>query len=104
MLLPIAQTPGQLPGQPGGPPTASGDLFEVIAGGEGGYNSVNRGNAGDTPGGAQSVFGKPLTEMTVGEVRRAQKSRRVFAVGKYQIIPDTMDGFVRVMKISDSDT
>ena len=96
-------TPGQLPGQPGGPPTASGDLFEIIAGGEGGYNSINRRNAGDTPGGAQSVFGKPLTEMTVGEVRRAQKSRRVFAVGKYQIIPDTMDGFVRVMKISDSD-
>jgi hypothetical protein len=96
------QLPGQ-PGQPGGPPTASGDLFEIIAGGEGGYNSVNRGNAGDTLGGAQSIFGKPLTEMTVGEVRRAQKSRRVFAVGKYQIIPDTMDGFVRVMKISDSD-
>lgn len=96
-------TPGQPSVQPGGPPTASGDLFEIIAGGEGGYNSVNRGNAGDTPGGAQSIFGKPLTEMTVGEVRRAQKSRRVFAVGKYQIIPDTMEGFVRVMKISDSD-
>jgi hypothetical protein len=94
---------GQPTMQPGGAPTASGDLFEIIAGGEGGYNSVNRGNAGDTPGGAQSVFGKPLTEMTVGEVRRAQKSRRVFAVGKYQIIPDTMEGFVRVMKISDSD-
>lgn len=94
---------GQPTMQPGGAPTASGDLFEIIAGGEGGYNSVNRGNAGDTPGGAQSVFGKPLTEMTVGEVRKAQKSRRVFAVGKYQIIPDTMEGFVRVMKISDSD-
>ena len=96
-------TPNDPSGQPGGPPTASGDLFEIIAGGEGGYNSVNRGNAGDTPGGAQSIFGKPLTEMTVGEVRRAQKSRRVFAVGKYQIIPDTMEGFVRVMKISDAD-
>ena len=96
-------TPGQPSGQPGGSPTASGDLFEIIAGGEGGYNSINRGNAGDTPGGAQAIFGKPLTEMTVGEVRRAQKSRRVFAVGKYQIIPDTMEGFVRVMKISDAD-
>lgn len=80
-------------------PTQSGDLFEIIAGGEGGYDSVNRGNAGDTPGGAQSIFGKPLTEMTVGEVVDAQQTGKVFAVGKYQIIPDTMTGFLRQMKI-----
>lgn len=91
------------PGQSGGiTSTASGDLFEIIAGGEGGYNSVNRGNAGDTPGGAQSIFGKPLTEMTVGEVVAAQQSRRVFAVGKYQIIPDTMTGFLNQMRIPNS--
>jgi len=85
--------------QPTTQSTQSGDLFEIIAGGEGGYNSVNRGNAGDTPGGAQSVFGKPLTEMTVGEVVDAQQTGKVFAVGKYQIIPDTMTGFLRQMKI-----
>jgi hypothetical protein len=82
--------------------TSSGDLFEIIAGGEGGYNSVNRGYAGDTPGGASSVFGKPLTEMTVGEIVASQKSGKVFAVGKYQIIPGTMTGFLRQMGISNS--
>lgn len=74
---------------------SSGDLFEIIAGGEGGYNSVNRRNAGDTPGGAMSIFGKNLTDMTVGEIMDAQDAGEVFAVGKYQITPDTMIGFVR---------
>ena len=76
--------------------SSSGDsLFNLIGTGEGGYDSVNRGNAGDTPGGAEAIFGKPLTEMTVGEVVSAQQSGQVFAVGKYQIIPDTMTGFLR---------
>jgi murein DD-endopeptidase MepM/ murein hydrolase activator NlpD len=76
--------------------SSSGDsLFNLIGSGEGDYNSVNRGNAGDTPGGAEAIFGKPLTEMTVGEVASAQQSGQVFAVGKYQIIPDTMTGFLR---------
>ena len=73
----------------------SGDLFDIIAAGEGGYNSVNQGVAGDTPGGAKSVVGKDLTDMTVREVMAAQDSGQLFAVGKYQIIPDTMKGFVR---------
>ena len=68
--------------------------FDVIASGEGDYNSVNRGTAGDTPGGAKSVVGKNLTDMTVGEVMAAQSSGQLFAVGKYQIIPTTMKEFV----------
>lgn len=79
------------------------DLFDVIASGEGGYDSVNQGTAGDTPGGAESIFGKSLTEMTVGEIVAAQQSGKVFAVGKYQIIPDTMIGFLKEMKISESE-
>ena len=89
-----------------GPPppvTGSGDLFDVIASGEGGYESVNRGVAGDTPGGAESVFGKKLSDMTVGEVMQLQAEDKLFAVGKYQIIPKTMRGFVRTMKISMDD-
>jgi len=69
--------------------------FETISGGEGGVNSVNRGTAGDTPGGAKSIFGKNLTEMTVGEIMDAQARGEVSAVGKYQIIPGTMRGFVQ---------
>ena len=68
--------------------------FDVIASGEGDYNSVNQGTAGDTPGGAKSVVGKDLTNMTVGEVMAAQSSGQLFAVGKYQIIPGTMKEFV----------
>lgn len=88
------------PGSSGGGNVSSGSsggdsLFNLIGSGEGDYNSVNRGNAGDTPGGAEAIFGKPLTEMTVGEVASAQQSGQVFAVGKYQIIPDTMVEFLR---------
>lgn len=86
-----------------GPPppvTSTGDLFDVIASGEGGYESVNRGVAGDTPGGAESVTGKKLADMSVGEVMELQAQDKLFAVGKYQIIPKTMRGFVRTMNIS----
>ena len=69
--------------------------FDTISGGEGGVNSVNRSKAGDTPGGAKSIFGKDLTEMTVGEIMDAQAKGEVFAVGKYQIIPSTMREFVK---------
>ena len=82
-------------GTSGARTTSSGDLFDIIASGEGGYNSVNQGVAGDTPGGAKSVVGKDLTDMTVREVMAAQDAGQLFAVGKYQIIPKTMKGFVQ---------
>jgi hypothetical protein len=74
-------------------------LAALISSGEGGLNSVNRGNAGDTPGGAKSIFGKNLTEMTVGEILQAQSQKRVFAVGMYQFIPGTLRGAVNYTKI-----
>ena len=81
-----------------------GPLFEVISRGEGGVNSVNRGNAGDTPGGAKSIFGRNLTDMTVDEIYAAQRSGRVFAVGKFQIIDITMPGFIKYLKSRGIDT
>jgi len=83
--------------------TSSGDLFDVIASGEGDYNSVNRGRAGDSPGGASRYFGKDLTQMTVGEVMDLQRSGQLYAAGKYQIIPKTMKGFVSSSSISMTD-
>ena len=83
--------------------SVGGDLFDVIASGEGDYNSINRGNAGDTPGGAKSVFGKDLTDMTVGEIMSLQQQKKLFAVGKYQIIPSTMKEFVRDTDVKPSD-
>ena len=86
------------------PSLTTSSLREIISSGEGGLNSVNRGNAGDTPGGAKSILGKNLTDMTVDDVFAAQRADRVRAVGKYQIIPDTMVGFVRYLKSKDIDT
>ena len=93
---------GMVPGFSGGGRVGAA-TFETISGGEGGVNSVNRSVAGDTPGGAKSIFGKNLTEMTVGEIMDAQSRDKVFAVGKYQIIPSTMKGFVSGSDVKKSD-
>ena len=82
----------------GGGGTKYPELASMVVKGEGGLNSVNRGNAGDTPGGSKSIFGKDLSEMTVGEIMQAQKEGRVFAVGKYQFIPGTLAGAVSYTK------
>lgn len=78
-------------------------IADLISGGEGGLNSVNRGRAGDTPGGAKVIFGKNLTDMTVGEILRAQaggkRVRKVFAVGKFQFIPGTLKSAVNYTKV-----
>lgn len=97
--------PAEVIGEPSGPSTpGSGgtkypELASMVVKGEGGINSVNRGNAGDTPGGAKSIFGKNLTDMTIGEIMQAQRAGRVFAVGKYQFIPDTLAGAVKYTRI-----
>jgi hypothetical protein len=67
-------------------------------GGPMGYDAANRGKAGDTPGGMPG-----LSSMTVGEVRRLQKERQLFAAGAYQIIPDTMDMIMKNGIAKDSD-
>ena len=54
-----------------------------------GYDAINRGRGGDTPGGATRRYGKPLTQMTLGEVKALQ-ARELNAVGKYQFIEETL--------------
>jgi hypothetical protein len=61
-----------------------GGLASLISSGEGGFNSVNRGVAGDTPGGMN------LTSMTIGEVEKLQNKGQVFAVGFAQWIPGNL--------------
>ena len=75
--------------------TQGGGLSAIIASGEGDYGSFNRGVAGDARG-AKLDF----ATMTVGELQRRQAlpaghPDRIFAWGKYQIIPDTMTGAVK---------
>jgi hypothetical protein len=66
-----------------------GGLAALISSGEGGFNSVNRGTAGDTPQGMN------LTSMRIGDVQKLQqrynatKGREgVFAVGFAQWVSD----------------
>ena len=73
---------------------AENPLGNLIAHGEGGYNSYNRGVAGDAKG-AQIDF----SQMTVAEVMRRQAlpsgdPDRLFAVGKYQFTPGTLKGAI----------
>lgn len=80
----------------------SNPLGDLISKGEGNYNSFNRGNAGDSRG--QTI---DFSQMTLGEVQTAQHlgrhdPHRLFAVGKYQIIPDTMDDAARQLKLDPS--
>jgi hypothetical protein len=92
-----AATPAK-PAQPPEPPKPAANTYQALAPllalireGEGGYESINRGHAGDTPGGWVG-----LTSMTLAEVMAAQKARKVFAVGAYQFIPETLATAVRV--------
>ena len=64
-------------------------LGDLIAKGEGTWDSVNRGNAGDTPGGIKRITGKSFSQMTIGEVISRQR-RQIYAVGRYQLIPSTL--------------
>jgi hypothetical protein len=64
-------------------------LGDLIARGEGNWNSVNRGWAGDTPGGIQRLTGKTFDQYTVKQVMAMQRGW-LYAVGRYQFIPRTL--------------
>lgn len=44
-------------------------------------------------------LGKPITQMTVGEIRELQNQRKVFAVGKWQMIPSTLQSAIDAGKV-----
>lgn len=77
-------------------------LADLISQGEGDWNSVNRGWAGDTPGGIQRLTGKTFDKYTVGQVLDMQRGW-LYAVGRYQFIPKTLRYAVRVSGVSYSD-
>lgn len=74
-------------------------LLDFIASGEGGYNSMNQGTSNDQIVGsthdASTIIDSNLTEMTISQVQTYQAKpsgdpKRLFAAGRYQIIPETM--------------
>ena len=73
------------------------DFMRRISGGEGGIDSYNTGTAGSQAGYKPP---KPISQMTVGNIMDDQASGSLFAVGKYQIVPETMKGFIKAMNIS----
>ena len=64
-------------------------IDSVIGRGEGNYNSFNKGKAGDSVGSKLN-----LVDMTVGQIRALQKNGSIFAAGKYQAIPKTLQGAI----------
>lgn len=74
--------------------SAGNKLIDLIMSGEGGYDSVNRGVAGDTPGGHPG-----LSKMTIGEVM----DQGYFAVGGPQFIPETFKIAMRDAGLSEQD-
>ena len=86
---------------------ANAKLLSFISSGEGGYNSMNQGTRGNSIVGsthnASSILGKNLPQMTVGEVMQNQDSGKLFAAGRYQIIPDTMKMAVARAGVSPDD-
>jgi hypothetical protein len=61
-------------------------LLEFIYAGEGGYESYNRGKAGDSP----SPYPGGLQKLSIAQVMAKQTNGELFAVGAAQFIPDTL--------------
>jgi hypothetical protein len=82
-----------------------GSFASLIRSGESGkrgYNAYNRGSDRGSPSNKENIN---LTGMTVGAIMEAQARRkgdpqRLFAVGKYQMIPKTLRGGVNKLGIS----
>ena len=77
-------------------------LADLISKGEGDYNAVNRGYAGDTPQGIKGLTGSSFAAFTVGEVIEMQRGW-LYAVGRYQFIPKTLRFAVNVSDVSLTD-
>ena len=55
-----------------------------LGGSDGGHTAHGSGNSAK-----DKRFGKPISQLTIGEIRRLHNSRQLFATGRYQFIPGT---------------
>lgn len=86
------------------------EILTFISSGEGGYESSNRGTEGDNIIGSTNSTtrdNKPLSELTLGEIKSYQNlpkndPNRLFAVGAYQITPDTLDAAMKAAGVNDN--
>jgi hypothetical protein len=103
-------------------PGGKSPLLDMIAKGEstgaGGYNAMNQGTPGGGPvigsGDSQKIINKKLTDMTVGEImdrgaqpnddaKKRMENGLIFAAGRYQIIPKTLEALVKQGVVSKDD-
>lgn len=85
-------------------------LLDFISTGEGTYDSYHSGTVNDAIQHWSHNFsrdGVSLSEMTIGQIRERMSiadptnPERVFAAGRYQVIPETLDGAVDALGLSD---
>lgn len=74
-------------------------VMNTIASGEGDYRSLNRGKAGDAPN------ARLPEDITIAQIQKLQQlpvghPDRLMAVGRYQLIPSTLQGAVKALKLS----
>lgn len=91
-----------VPPQPSDPALPGGPLGELIARGEGNYNSFNRGSTG-------SSGSADFAQVTIASIMHQQAlpqgdPQRLFAVGKYQLIPSTMASAVASLGLNPQST
>ena len=77
-------------------------LADLLATGEGDYDSVNRGRAGDTPQGLTGLTGKSYERTTIREIISMQRSW-IYAVGRYQFVPTTLRFAVATSTVTEDD-
>lgn len=73
-------------------------IANLIARGEGTWDSVNRGYAGDTPRGIRSITNRSFKDMTIEEVIWLQRGS-IYTVGRYQMIPTTFKQAVKWSRV-----
>jgi len=103
----VAPTPSLPLGGTGGAGPL-GDYIANLESGAAGYNAFNRGSS--PPAGTGSVGGEKidLVNMTIDEILSQRASRqpdprkRLFAVGRYQCIPDTLEAACKKLSIATS--
>ena len=94
------------PGQGGRLLPIHKQALDIISGPESGgdYNAMNNGRAGDRPGGAKKWLGKNLTDMTIGEIKYYQNTKKtLWAAGRYQIVPGSLPTAQSAAGLKDSD-
>ncbi len=119
---PTPSSPSSSPSSSSSAPSTSGaglnGILKFISKGEGGYNAMNQGTVGNNIVGstqnASGKVGKNLTDMTLGEIMKRQaylmnpnnpqiSNYGLFAVGRYQIIPDTFSRAMRYAGLGPND-